>query len=76
MSTAVLRGAGLPHLCAKTPQQYLDLAREQAMGLSELRSNRDRWRNYVTKNPLGDAADLIKHLEHAFVMLHIKALAQ
>jgi len=76
MSTAVLRGAGLPHLCAKTPQQYLDLAREQAMGLSELRSNRDRWRNYVIKNPLGDAADLIKHLEHAFVMLHIKALAQ
>jgi len=76
MSTAVLRGAGLPHLCAKTPQQYLDLAREQAMGLSELRSNRDRWRNYVTKNPLGDAADLIKHLEHAFVMLHIRALAQ
>ena len=76
MSTAVLRGAGLPHLCAASPQHYLELARQQADRLSELRSNRDRWRNQVIHHPLGDAADLMLHLEQAFVYLHSTAVAQ
>ena len=76
MSTAVLRGAGLPHLCAASPQHYLELACQQADRLSELRSNRDRWRNQVIHHPLGDAADLMLHLEQAFVSLHSTAVAQ
>ena len=42
--------------------------------LAELRQNRDRWRSQVMHHPLGDAADLIHHLEHALVELHSTAL--
>ena len=74
MSTAVLRGAGLAEWCVETPADYLALARQQADRLAELRANRDRWRDQVIHHPLGDAADLMSHLEQAFVSLHAMAL--
>ena len=76
MSTAVLRGAGLAEWCADSPAAYLALARQQAERLAELRANRDRWRHQVIHSPLGDAADLMGHLEQAFVSLHAMALAR
>ena len=76
MSTAVLRGAGLADWCADSPAAYLALARQQADRLAELRANRDHWRDQVIHNPLGDAADLIHHLEQACVTLHALALAR
>ena len=76
MSTAVLRGAGLADWCVQSPAAYLSLARQQADRLAELRANRDRWRDQVIHNPLGDAADLMRHLEQAFVSLHAMALAR
>ncbi len=76
MSTAVLRGAGLADWCVNSPADYLALARQQADCLAELRSNRELWRQQVIRNPLGDAADLMQHLEQAFVSLHMMALAR
>ena len=76
MSTAVLRGAGLADWCVDSPDAYLALARQQADRLAELRGNRDSWRDHVIHNPLGDAADLMEHLEQAFVNLHTMALAR
>ena len=74
MSTAVLQGAGMADWCANTPQHYVSLAKQQADRLAELRQNRDRWRAQVMHHPLGDAADLMHHLEQAFVELHSTAL--
>jgi hypothetical protein len=70
MSTAVLHGAGLPEWCAASPQAYLDLAIAQAGELSRLRQSRHHWRRQVQTNPLGDAADLMQHLEGAFSALY------
>ncbi|NDC15502.1 MAG: hypothetical protein EBZ76_10155 [Synechococcaceae bacterium WB9_2_170] len=66
MSTAVLRGAGLPAWVASSEQQYVQLAVEQALQLHQLRQNRDHWRSTLASSPLGDAADLMVHLEQAF----------
>jgi protein O-GlcNAc transferase len=74
MSTAVLQGAGMADWCASSTQHYVSLAKQQADRLSELRQNRDRWRSQVLHHPLGDAADLMHHLEHALVELHSTAL--
>ena len=70
MSTAVLHGAGLPEWCVASPQAYLDLAIAQAGELSRLRQSRHHWRRQVQTNPLGDAADLMQHLEGAFSALY------
>ena len=70
MSTAVLHGAGLPEWCVASPQAYLDLAIAQAGELSRLRQSRHHWRRQVQTNPLGDAAELMQHLEGAFTALY------
>ncbi|MHA3960261.1 O-linked N-acetylglucosamine transferase, SPINDLY family protein [Synechococcus sp. LTW-G] len=69
MSTAVLNGANLPHFCASTPEEYIAIAQDQAMRLHELRQSRDQWRRQILSSPLGDAADLMGHLEDAFSSL-------
>jgi len=66
MSTAVLHGADMGDWCASSPGRYLQLACDQAERLSWLRQNRDHWRHQLQSNPLGDAADLMAHLESAF----------
>jgi predicted O-linked N-acetylglucosamine transferase (SPINDLY family) len=66
MSTAVLHGANLPQWCASSELAYLELARAQADRLSWLRQNRSHWRSQLQSSPLGDAADLMRHLEAAF----------
>ena len=75
MSTSVLHGAGMATWCADKPSVYLDLARQQADRLAELRANRDRWRCQVVQHPLGDAVDLMRHLEQAFLSLHALAVS-
>jgi len=70
MSTAVLHGANLGHWCASTPQNYLQIAREQAEHLPDLRSSRENWRRQVIRTPLGDASDLMHHLQIAFSELY------
>ena len=70
MSTAVLHGAGLPQFCARDQQHYLQLALEQAANLGWLRQNRAFWRHQLQSNPLGDAADLMRHLERCFTDLY------
>ena len=66
MSTAVLSGCGLQDWVAPDEKSYVQLAVEQAANLSQLRSSRDRWRQQIQLSPLGDASDLMKHLERAF----------
>ena len=65
MSTAVLEGCGLQEWVAADECSYVDLAIEQAANFT----------NYVRleipgatklKLPLGDASDLMNHLERAF----------
>jgi len=75
MSTAVLHGADLGHFCASSHQHYLDIARQMADRLPELRRNRDHWRAQVMNSPLGAPADLMQHLELAFSSLHLEKLA-
>ncbi len=74
MSTAVLRGAGLPDWVCPSPAAYLSLAQAQALQLQQLRSSRDHWRRQLVASPLGDAADLMQHLEQAFSAMHAQAL--
>lgn len=66
MSTAVLRAAGLPAWVTASEQQYVELAVQQAFQLQQLRQNRAHWRSTLASSPLGDAADLMAHLEQAF----------
>jgi len=66
MSTAVLSGAGLPQWVASTEEDYVQLAVAQAENLDWLRQHRHHWRNTLSSSPLGDAADLVRHLEQAF----------
>jgi protein O-GlcNAc transferase len=73
MSTAVLHGAGLRQWCVASEQEYLDLAIRQSANLSWLRQNRSHWRQQVISNPLGDAADLMQHLEACFSTLYLDA---
>lgn len=70
MSTAVLHGAGLPQLCADSQEAYLALAQAQAGRLGWLRQNREHWRRRLQASPLGDAADLMRHLEVCFSELY------
>jgi predicted O-linked N-acetylglucosamine transferase (SPINDLY family) len=69
MSTAVLRGAGLPAWVTASEEQYVQLAVEQALQLQKLRQNRSHWRTTLASSPLGNAADLMVHLEQAFVAM-------
>ncbi|WP_161567562.1 O-linked N-acetylglucosamine transferase, SPINDLY family protein [Synechococcus sp. BS55D] len=69
MSTAVLAGAGLQDWVANDEAAYVQLALEQASNVQELRSRRDQWRHKIQTSPLGDAADLMHHLESAFSLM-------
>ena len=74
MSTAVLLGCGLSDWVAADERSYLQLAVDQAANLSQLRGSRDRWRQQIKTSPLGDASDLMQHLEKAFTnMVQSKA---
>lgn len=70
MSTAVLHGAGLPEWCASSDDHYIQLALAQAQNLQHLRTSRAQWRQRLTASPLGNAADLMRHLELAFTQMH------
>ena len=74
MSTAVLHGAGLNQWISTSEEQYIALASAQAEQLQALRSRRDHWRSQLKSSPLGNAADLMYHLEQAFSAMHAKAL--
>ena len=69
MSTAVLEGCGLNDWVAHDEDSYVKLAVEHAGNLKQLRSGRDRWRHQVRSSPLGNAADLMEHLELAFTSM-------
>ena len=75
MSTAVLYGAGLSALCASSEEEYLQLAINLAGRLEWLRENRTHWRKSIQSNPIGNAADLMLHLEKTFTKLYRKKLA-
>ena len=47
---------------------------EHAANLSHLRANRDHWRHQLQASPLGDAEDLMHHLEAAFSQMHSEVL--
>lgn len=70
MSTAVLHGAGLPEWCVSTQDHYLELAVACAGRLNYLRQNRGHWRHKLVTSKIGDAADLMQHLELAFSQLY------
>ena len=68
MSTAVLDGCGLQDWIASTniPMCLWLLSRLQTLPSSV---GRDRWRRQIESSPLGDAADLMRHLELAFTAM-------
>ena len=66
MSTAVLEGCGLNEWVAEDEHSYVNLAVEHAANLKQLREGRDRWRHQIRSSPLGDATDLMNHLELTF----------
>ena len=74
MSTAILAGAGMPEWIASDRSGYINLACEHAARISELRSNREAWRLQLASSQLGDASDLIHHLEAAFSQMHAEVL--
>ena len=76
MSTAVLAGANMPEWIAQDRLGYINLAREHAARVSELRANRDHWRHQLQASPLGDAGDLMHHLEAAFTQMHAEVLSR
>jgi predicted O-linked N-acetylglucosamine transferase (SPINDLY family) len=76
MSTAVLQGAGLNEWISASEQHYIALACAQADQLQALRNRRDHWRSQLQSSPLGNAADLMYHLEQAFSAMHANALAK
>ena len=69
MSTAVLEGCGLQDWIAVDESSYLELAVEQAANLQHLRANRNYWREKIKTSPLGNAEDLMNHLENAFTAM-------
>ena len=75
MSTAVLAGANMPEWIAVDRAEYINLAREKAARVFELRANRGHWRRQLQASPLGDASDLIHHLEAAFSKMHSELLS-
>ena len=75
MSTAVLSGAGLNDWIALTHQEYVRLATEHAIRVSELRNNRSLWRNAIKNSSLGDPLDLLHHLESSFTDVYTKKMA-
>jgi protein O-GlcNAc transferase len=74
MSTAVLTGAGLTDWIAADSNGYVALAQQYSADLNTLRANRAQWRQQLLASPLGDAADLMKHLEEAFSAMHAQVL--
>ena len=75
MSTAVLAGANMPEWIAQDRLRYIELASEQAARVNELRTNRDHWRTNLQHSPLGDASDLMHHLEDAFDRMNAATLS-
>jgi predicted O-linked N-acetylglucosamine transferase (SPINDLY family) len=69
MATAVLTGANLPQFITATRQQYLERGTAIAADLHNLRSKRNTWRAQIQASPLGDALDLMQHLENAFSLI-------
>ena len=69
MATAVLTGANLPQFITATRQQYLERGTAIAADLHNLRSKRNSWRAQIQASPLGDARDLMQHLENAFSLI-------
>ena len=75
MSTAVLSGAGMDEWIAADAAAYIALAQLHAETFKELRANRQQWRKRLQASPLGDAADLMFHLEQAFSAMHTEKLS-
>jgi predicted O-linked N-acetylglucosamine transferase (SPINDLY family) len=75
MSTAVLSGAGMDEWIAVDAAAYIALAQLHAAALKELRANRQQWRMRLQASPLGDAADLMFHLEQAFSAMHTEKIS-
>ncbi len=75
MSTAVLAGAGLPEWIAADATSYVALAQRMAADVASLRASRAQWRQTLQSSPLGDAADLMTHLEEAFSAMHAQVLS-
>jgi len=69
MSTAVLRGANCPDWVCDSEQAYVQRAVDQAQNLAQLRQTRESWRTTLVSSALGDAADLMRHLEQAFTAM-------
>ena len=76
MSTAVLDGANMPDWISHNRSGYIDLASGQAERISELRASRHSWRRQLQASPLGNAADLMRHLESAFSKMHAEVLSR
>jgi protein O-GlcNAc transferase len=76
MSTAVLTGAGLNDWIAADANHYVQLAQRWAADVSSLRGQRSRWREQLQASPLGDAADLMRHLEAGFSAMHAQLLSR
>ena len=66
MSTAVLEGCNLQDWIAVDDSSYVQLAIQHATNLQQLRDKREHWRHQIQSSQLGNAKDLMHHLEQAF----------
>jgi predicted O-linked N-acetylglucosamine transferase (SPINDLY family) len=76
MSTAVLTGADLTNWIAADSASYIALAQQHASSIHTLRNERSQWRKRLQASPLGDAANLMYHLEQAFSAMHLEMLSR
>jgi predicted O-linked N-acetylglucosamine transferase (SPINDLY family) len=76
MSTAVLTGADLTNWIAADSASYIALAQQYASSIHTLRNERSQWRKRLQASPLGDAANLMYHLEQAFAAMHLEMLSR
>ena len=76
MAYSVLCAAGLENWTFADPSNFLKFAVNQAQkgNLKWLRENRPFWRHKILSSPLGDANDLMAHLERIFSELYQEKL--
>ena len=66
-----LAGANMPEWIAQNRAGYIKLAQEHATRVLELRANRDSLRRQLQASLLGNASDLVLHLEAAFSQMYV-----
>ncbi len=66
MVSSVLTALGQPDWIARSPAEFVDIARRLSSNLAELAALREQLRGRVQRSPLGDGASLARAVEAAY----------